>query len=528
MTTSLLAAKPYHTLSAPPASLTNRYEQVPSTGLNPLPSRARYSVSSSSSTHSMLHSDNFTMHPDPEMCALRNMLSAQRRLLPSYASTPQSSAGLPTVTAVGRVSPLTNRYAYVEALVDTNALAVESIWYSTNLQCTRTAVVPLRTFIQEVLKRSRTTYSTLQTALFYLIRAQPAIVAHLHHQEYNQTKDDRQGQWEDAYISCGRRMFLASLVVASKFVQDKTYRNSAWAKIAGLPVAEINAAERIFLQLIDYRLYIAQSTFEQWHHLLHVHVEARTQNQPVPLHDLSCLPFGTSTAPSSTSATANVTPTSPCSSSPRSRPGWTLVLSPTSFLPRQKVYHHQHHHPHSHHPHHSHSAGHHHHHLSQPKHHHPYHHHPHHHPSSTSSVTTEQDGHRTRSTGYDDRRSVLMQLSPPLSCSPYSMNSTCGTCSPNTHIPPVLSLSLPSSSNSSPMQTPTLVSPVRVNHSTSAFTWKIASPTVHYDPHQHATHYPSRYSMPVQETYGKRKSDYDEFHRGYAVSYVRQTKRSRR
>ncbi|OAD75263.1 cyclin, partial [Phycomyces blakesleeanus NRRL 1555(-)] len=64
------------------------------------------------------------------------------------------------------------------------------------------------------------------------------------------------------------RMFLASLIVASKFVQDKTYRNSAWAKIAGLPVAEINAAERIFLELIDYRLYIAQPTFEQWHHML--------------------------------------------------------------------------------------------------------------------------------------------------------------------------------------------------------------------------------------------------------------------
>ncbi|KAI9255139.1 cyclin PHO80-like protein, partial [Phascolomyces articulosus] len=119
-------------------------------------------------------------------------------------------------------------------------------------------VVPLRTFIQEVLKRSRTTYSTLQTALFYLFRARPAILTQL---------------YEHAYISCGRRMFLASLVIASKFVQDKTYRNSAWAKIAGLPVSEINAAERIFLELIDYRLYIAQPTFEQWHHLLHLHVE---------------------------------------------------------------------------------------------------------------------------------------------------------------------------------------------------------------------------------------------------------------
>ncbi|KAI8068014.1 hypothetical protein BC940DRAFT_238599, partial [Gongronella butleri] len=138
------------------------------------------------------------------------------------------------------------------------------------------AVVPLRTFIQEVLKRSRTTYSTLQTALFYLFRAQPAVAAHLSPASgWKRRKEDR---WEDAYISCGRRMFLASLVIASKFVQDKTYRNSAWAKIAGLPIAEINAAERIFLDLIDYRLYISQATFEQWHQLLHMHVEQKTQH----------------------------------------------------------------------------------------------------------------------------------------------------------------------------------------------------------------------------------------------------------
>ncbi|KAI8141317.1 hypothetical protein BJV82DRAFT_489500, partial [Fennellomyces sp. T-0311] len=154
--------------------------------------------------------------------------------------------------------------------IDTNAHVIETIWSSSSSHYNKSAVVPLRTFIQEVLKRSRTTYSTLQTALFYLFRARPAIITQL----YERAVDQRgYPYWQDAYISCGRRMFLASLVIASKFVQDKTYRNSAWAKIAGLPVAEINAAERIFLELIDYRLYIAQSTFEQWHHLLHMHVE---------------------------------------------------------------------------------------------------------------------------------------------------------------------------------------------------------------------------------------------------------------
>lgn len=142
----------------------------------------------------------------------------------------------------------------------------------------------MRTFIQEVLKRSRTTYSTLQTALYYLFRARSAIKNQLLSRQQGQKKSN----WQySAYISCGRRMFLASLVVASKFVQDKTYRNSAWAKIAGLPVTEINTAERYFLNLLDYRLYIDQPSFDHWHRTLHIRTQARMHGVPIDLDDLS-------------------------------------------------------------------------------------------------------------------------------------------------------------------------------------------------------------------------------------------------
>ncbi|KAI9268386.1 cyclin-domain-containing protein [Helicostylum pulchrum] len=173
----------------------------------------------------------------------------------------------------------TNRLAYVEALVDINAVVIETIWcnHSVIKESRVSPVVPLRTFIQEVLKRSRTTYSTLQTALFYLFRSRNTMMNHL--------------QQNNAYISCGRRMFLASLIVASKFVQDKTYRNSAWAKIAGLPVQEINTAERYFLNILNYRLYIEQSTFDRWHKLLHIRTQARIHNIPTSIHDLTCLSF---------------------------------------------------------------------------------------------------------------------------------------------------------------------------------------------------------------------------------------------
>lgn len=269
--------------------------------------------------------------------------------------------------------------------------------------------MPLRTFIQEVLKRSRTTYSTLQTALFYLFRSRPEILKHLQNMQASRISGNE--RWEDAYISCGRRMFLASLVLASKFVQDKTYRNSAWAKIAGLPVSEVNASERIFLNLIDYRLYISQPTFEQWHHMLHMHVEAKTHNLPTTLQDLTRLPFNVN---SSSHSTLNQ-PTSPAT-------GWPTVLSPTAFGHGQNI-------------------------LPKP---------------------CEYQETISRKRRYQQEYSIL---SPPLSC-----NST----SPVHPLPPVLSMSLPSSSNSSPMHTPTQISPVRITNSGSFFNWKLMpSPASH-------------------------------------------------
>lgn len=272
-----------------------------------------------------------------------------------------------------------------------------------------------------MLKRSRTTYSTLQTALFYLFRARPCIVAQLYRTSVDTPNPS---QWHDAYISCGRRMFLASLVVASKFVQDKTYRNSAWAKIAGLPVAEINAAERIFLDLIDYSLYIAQPTFEQWHHLLHLHVDARAHNQPAYLQDLSYLHASLAQQQQQQQKQHHL----------------TSALPPT--------------------------------------------------PTSPSTSFTRSAGRKRR-----------LRDTPVARYTTYSSPSTtCSPTSPASHIPPVLSLSLPSSSNSSPMHTPTQISPVR----NLAFSWKMS---------------PECTSNNKKRRLGT-DCDYTSHH-GYAVSHVR-------
>ncbi|KAJ2592266.1 PHO85 cyclin-5 [Coemansia sp. RSA 1722] len=67
---------------------------------------------------------------------------------------------------------------------------------------------------------------------------------------------------------CGRRMFVAALISASKFIYDQTYSNRAWNKITRLPMAQISDMERAFLSMIDYRLYVDRATYDKFHRLL--------------------------------------------------------------------------------------------------------------------------------------------------------------------------------------------------------------------------------------------------------------------
>ncbi|KAF8558021.1 hypothetical protein OG21DRAFT_1434198 [Imleria badia] len=66
-------------------------------------------------------------------------------------------------------------------------------------------------------------------------------------------------------LLCPRRTFLASLILASKFMQDRCYSNRAWAKLSGLPPREIGRCERALGEALEWRLWVgklpaAQST----------------------------------------------------------------------------------------------------------------------------------------------------------------------------------------------------------------------------------------------------------------------------
>ncbi|KAF8931377.1 hypothetical protein BGZ58_007664 [Dissophora ornata] len=283
-------------------------------------------------------------------------------------------------------------------VIDTAAIVIESIWppLPGSAECPQKQKgLPLRTFIQETLKRSRSSYSTLQTALFYLYKIRnkvpcaylkrrqdqlcqthqilsatqpsaglmtpPASPHHLQHiadfpsnvqgPDYfslrassdckpvlpsplsstcsmasaspasgyspcssaspssttssptsssspcsvssscsssssssssssatsSSSSSSSSSSQSNRIIYCGRRTFLASLMVASKYLQDRNYSNKAWAKISGLSIKEINANELIFLKLIDYSLFVSHDTFMRWTALLVAHGQEATR-----------------------------------------------------------------------------------------------------------------------------------------------------------------------------------------------------------------------------------------------------------
>lgn len=148
------------------------------------------------------------------------------------------------------------------SLPDSSTQIVETIWPLSSAVCRSElgskAVLPLRTFIQETLRRSRTSYSTLQVALYYLI----LIKAHV--PKHNFTMEQPDDKHSDRALQCGRRMFLAALILASKYLQDRNYSARAWSKISGLNTQEINQNEIAFLLAVNWKLHICDDIFKRW------------------------------------------------------------------------------------------------------------------------------------------------------------------------------------------------------------------------------------------------------------------------
>lgn len=152
--------------------------------------------------------------------------------------------------------------SFVDSLVDSATQMVEVIWPLSvappPCRPNTSGVLSLRRYIEETLRRSRTSYSTLQVALYYLVLIMPFVP------KCNFTTEQLSDSAAMRSLQCGRRMFLAALILASKYLQDRNYSTKAWSKMSGLKPAEINMNERAFLECVNWKLHIPDSIFKRW------------------------------------------------------------------------------------------------------------------------------------------------------------------------------------------------------------------------------------------------------------------------
>lgn len=177
-------------------------------------------------------------------------------------------------------------------------------------------LVPIKIFVHEVLRRSRTSACVLQTALCYLEAIGPKVPGLAQEELFSVTDNkvlpvpDRISLPEEyepvaqihlaindplvntvrvtdeeqfgvvghssadtpipdlmplvveprlpSPLLCPRRTFLASLILASKFIQDKCHSNRAWAKLSGLSPSEITRCEHALGQALQWRLWVGK------------------------------------------------------------------------------------------------------------------------------------------------------------------------------------------------------------------------------------------------------------------------------
>jgi len=104
-------------------------------------------------------------------------------------------------------------------------------------------------FIVELLRRSHTSAPVIRTALSYIARAAPEI-----RRAIADSGDESSAM--DSPLLDPRRVYLAAIILASKFLLDRTYTNKTWAGVSGLEALEVGRCERALAEALQWRLWI--------------------------------------------------------------------------------------------------------------------------------------------------------------------------------------------------------------------------------------------------------------------------------
>lgn len=208
-----------------------------------------------------------TSHPSRAIHGEAPCREARSRQHFSDSASGRSASSITLSVSLTCIFILQNPAEILSLHEDSATQMVEVIWPLSAAPCrgeggSGAGVLPLRTYIEETLRRSRTSYSTLQVALYYLVLIKTFVP------KTDFTREQPGDCHASRALMCGRRMFLAALILASKYLQDRNYSAKAWSKMSGLKTAEINANERVYLDKINWKLHIPDAIFKRWTELV--------------------------------------------------------------------------------------------------------------------------------------------------------------------------------------------------------------------------------------------------------------------
>ncbi|QRV84052.1 hypothetical protein RhiJN_12068 [Ceratobasidium sp. AG-Ba] len=118
----------------------------------------------------------------------------------------------------------------------------------------------MRWFLTELFKRAAVPGLIIRVAAGYVLRCRIAI-AHALRSVAIKSLSCKPGcvperTARERVLTDARRVFLAALVLACKFVFDKPYDNRSWSLISGLGSKDIGECERVVGEVLEWRLWI--------------------------------------------------------------------------------------------------------------------------------------------------------------------------------------------------------------------------------------------------------------------------------
>lgn len=135
-------------------------------------------------------------------------------------------------------------------LVDANDKAPADTDYITVFHAQRAPAVSVIDYSERIAKYSSCSYCCFVVGVIYMdrfIQQQRAMQRDFHIHSLNV-----------------HRILLASVMVAAKFLDDFYYSNEFWAKIGGVPNAELNTLELEFLFMTNFDLHVSRAVYDSY------------------------------------------------------------------------------------------------------------------------------------------------------------------------------------------------------------------------------------------------------------------------